>query len=133
MTAGDDDIAMRRSTLSIDHNPRPDIDYVVGITGQMSSIVPAGSTTQVELSLHYVPDRDVLTSAGWASYLATLGNSQWSSVEALATALFDDLINELVPRWLCLRVNVAGQFAILQDQQPNWHNSDLLTTISLTS
>lgn len=132
MTAGDNDITVRRSTLAIDHNPRPDIDYVVGATGQITSAVPAGATAQVELILQYVPDRDILTSTGWTHYLATLDNSPWASVEALATAVFDDLINELVPRWLCLRVNVAGQFAILQDQQPNWHNSDLLTTISLS-
>lgn len=117
----------RRAALTVGHNPRADVDYLVGVTRDFDGVAIAGSDASVTLHLRYVPDRDVLAHAAWPAYIAQLAETAWPDLESLATIVFDDLINELVPRWLCLKLAAGNQYVVLQDRQPTWHNADLLS------
>lgn len=116
----------RRAALTVGASPRPDIDYLIGFDHPLDAISVAGTAGPVNLNLRYVPDRDILPGAAWTGYADSLAGQPWPDLESLATTAFDDLINELVPRWLCLKVSAGGHIVVLQDQQPNWQNPGLL-------
>lgn len=125
---GSDDQAreQRRATLAVAANPRSDIDYLVGLGRALDAVMVAGASAAVRLELRYVPDRDVLPGTAWPGYADGLGRQPWPDLESLATTAFDDLINELVPRWLRLQATAGDHVVVLQDQQPNWQNPGLL-------
>jgi hypothetical protein len=126
MSHGEQDLPQRRAALRIVANPRADIDYLAGSIFDVGSMQVGGVNQTAHLHLRYVPDRDILSAGIWPQYSAFLTATAWPDVESLATVVFDDLINELVPRWLCLRISAGDQYVVLKDRQPNWDNPGLL-------
>ena len=117
-----DERAMRRKWLVVIQNPAPWHDTLVGWSGTLAD----GRSLAVE----YVPDRLVLAAPAFAAYLEALGAVNWPSLEAVVTAVLDDLNNQLVPRW----VRVCGGLSrgeirhhvAADDRQPGWDNPVLL-------
>ena len=118
----------RQSSLDPAPNPAPQLDYLCRLTGALTN---GGGT--LEISVAYVPDRGVLTELGFAAYLATLADAP-ETMEALAVIVTDDLNNELVPRWVQVRIrrltdqeeSPIGASVLVEDRQPNWSNPELL-------
>ena len=121
----------RQSSLDPASNPAPQLDYLCRLTGALHD-----GGAKLEVSVAYVPDRGVLTDTGFAAYLESLANAA-ETAEALAVTVIDDLNNELVPRWVQVRIrrlNVdedapIGAAVLVEDRQPNWSNPDLLSRI----
>lgn len=116
----------RRRTLVTAANPAPWHDYRVGWAG----ILADGTRLVVDL----VPDRLVLAPEAFAAYLSRLDHGGWPGLEALITAVLDDLNNELVPRWVRVAATrVTGrvlQRAIADDRQPDWDDPGLLARLA---
>jgi hypothetical protein len=116
------DAARRRAALGAQANPAPWHDYLVRWAGTL-----AGGT---RLVIDYVPDRQVLTPAAFAGYLALLEVGPWATLESLVVAVLDDLNNELVPRWVQVaahhRQGTTRHHAVAEDRQPDWDNPGLL-------
>lgn len=118
----------RQSSLDPAPNPAPQLDYLCRLNGAL----PHGGGT-LEISVAYVPDRGVLTDPGFAAYLASLTDAP-ETMEALAVTVTDDLNNELVPRWVQVRIrrlteqdeSPVGASVLVEDRQPNWSNPELL-------
>ena len=124
------DPSRRRAALRLADNPRSQIDYVITLDFAVSE----GARTPVagptgRFRLRYVPDRDILEPACTAAYVAELARQQWSGAAALAAAVFDDLNNQLVPRWLHLAMIDGDARIDLHDRQPHWDNPGLLACL----
>jgi len=124
------DPSRRRAALRLADNPRSQIDYVITLdfaaAGRAQAPVAAPSG---RFRLRYVPDRDILEPACTDAYLAELAGHDWPDAATLAAAVFDDLNNQLVPRWLHLGM-IDGDVRIdLYDCQPHWDNPGLLACL----
>lgn len=88
----------------------------------------------VNLTLQYVPDRALLTYAGFEAYVAARAAAQPESLEALASLVADDVANELVPKWSRVTLTRAGtvtQSVTAEDRQPGWNHPTLLNALKM--
>ncbi len=123
----------RRLLLSIAPNPDPKSDYVVTI--EASFLIRL--RTEVSVVLRFVPDRDILASDSFDTYLARLSEIDLSGLEAIATTILTDVNDRLVPKWI--QVEAATGFAqavgvhrhavLAEDRQPRWDNPTLLSRL----
>lgn len=120
-------LAERRRHLRTTANPDQRQDYVVSLTGALRLDFlgrPVGAT------MRYVPDTLTLERAAFTAYLDALSAAQWASLEAVATTMLADVNNELVPRWVYVRLAAEGdgeRYSVtLEDRQPHWKNPSLL-------
>ncbi len=110
----------RRQWLGSTPNPAPRLDTQVCWSGTLAD----GRA----LTLEYVPDRRVLRPDAFAAYLDSLNAAPWPTLEALVSAILDDINNELVPRWV--RVSGTQNGAVshrvtASDRQPGWDTAAL--------
>lgn len=122
----------RRGHLTLAPNPNQRHDYVVTLSGALH--LPALAPT-LSATLHYVPDRNVLAAGAFAAYLDALTAFSWATLEELAATTLDDLNNELIPRWVHIRLIADGDASghrhcvDLEDRQPNWENLAMLARL----
>lgn len=131
--AGADPVRERRQLLLTSANPRPGLDYL-GLHRQMlpADVLPAGTPVPVTIAFRFVPDRLILGAEALPRYGAVLASQDWTSPEALAAAVFDDLNNELVPRWLNMRLDAGDSHrVVLEDRQPGWDTPHLLERLEI--
>ena len=117
----------RRALLSAESNPAAYLDYLNRLDG-----AAAGDDTRV--TIYYVPDKLVLPPAAFRNYLAALGGYSGQLLEQLAATILEDFNNEVVPRWLSIRLELRkpdspAQQTLIEDQQPNWNNPALLSRL----
>ncbi|MBF0248242.1 MAG: hypothetical protein HQL36_09260 [Alphaproteobacteria bacterium] len=120
----------RRGLLSAAANPDKQLDYLVTLTGHMTS---AGAGRHA-VEVRYVPDKFVLEARSLGAYLDALASMTWENPEELAVTILTDLNNELVARWAQVRVNVPERHhhavethgVVIEDRQPGWDNPGLL-------
>jgi|GEM_PF-171066 len=135
---GERALIRRRDRLVGARNPGRRHDYVVTLTGRL-----AVARQPLRVVLRYVPDRMVLPPSAFAAYIEELGAGDWTSIEALAVAMVEDLDSELIPRWLRVsliaegngedRAGAAGYRVDVEDRQPNWDNPSLLARLAPTT
>ena len=92
----------------------------------------AAKLGDVELKLQYVPDRVLLTRAGFEAYVFARSNTQIDSLEAFAAVVADDVANELVPKWSRVTLARGGsvtQSVVAEDRQPGWNHPTLLSGV----
>ncbi len=92
----------------------------------------AATLGDVELKLQYVPDRLVLTKAGFEAYVSARATTVCASLEALAATIADDVANEIVPKWSRVTVTHAGATShsvVAEDRQPGWNHPTLLASL----
>jgi 7-cyano-7-deazaguanine reductase len=124
------DAIQRREILQPVVNPGGGRDYVVTLR---EPLVLEGQGGLMQVTLRYVPDRQLLEPANFTTYLGRLAPVPWDTLEAAAVAILDDIANELVPRWaqVTLRGTAPGEAPSsheisLEESQPGWRNDDLL-------
>lgn len=125
------EIYQRRNLIQTEPNPGPQIDYVVTL---QSNLTGSKDFFPARLTLRYVPDRLILKTNSLAEYYAEIANIEFENFEAAAVLLMDDFNNELVPRWISLRLDkqtadndqVFHHETALEDRQPKWGNPRLL-------
>lgn len=117
--------APRRDLLKVRANPDSRHDYVV--------VFRATTPDGARLGLRLVPDRDILDPGSLAAYVAELPAL---GSEALALAVLDDLANELVPRWVEVRVERDSPLphrVVVEDRQPGWTLPELASLLDRAS
>ena len=125
----------RRDLIVANPNPETRLDYVVRLEGHMAG-GPDGTTT-TSVGVCYVPDKAVLDPGAFGRYLEALATQSWSSLEEVATVILDDINNEVVARWVQVRVSapqpahpgVDTYGVMLEDRQPKWDNPALLARL----
>ncbi|CAM3476586.1 MULTISPECIES: hypothetical protein [Thalassospira] len=125
------EIYQRRNLIQTEPNPGTRIDYVVTL---QSNLTGAKDVFPARLTLRYVPDRLILKTNNLAEYYAEIASIEFENFEAAAVLLMDDFNNELVPRWISLRLDkqtadndqVFHHETALEDRQPKWGNPRLL-------
>ena len=117
-------------------NPRFGSDYIVAL----DYVAPPGEALRwpISLKLRYIPDRLILDTTSFRSYMSYLLMLKWGGLEQLASAVIEDFNNELVPCWV--RVIVIGCIGqgdqtikhrvYCEDRQPRWGNVTLLASLS---
>lgn len=121
----------RRGHLVAADNPRPGIDCVIMLSETFASSSLPGP---VAVTVRYVPDRHILPPAALGAYLAALCAPDWDGLEALGAEMIGDLDSELLPRWVQVRLELAGatsQRVVFEQRKPDWQDRLLLSRISL--
>ena len=129
------DILDRRELLNTQQNPDESIDYLVSLEGQIKQ----PSVEIVTIKILYVPDQQILVESSLISYFESVGVEVFPSLEHMGILLLNDFCNELVPRWLMITLSQNTSThghnrrheIRLQDRQPNWNNSQLLSSHGL--
>ena len=124
-------VQARRGLLTTSDNPDSRLDYVVTLSGRLG----VGETARV--AIRYVPDHTILEEGCFAAYLDALAETDWPTLEAAATAILEDLNNELVARWVQVTVSSEADGGVrgiehavyLEDRQPTWDNPALLARL----
>jgi hypothetical protein len=99
--------------------------------GLMSIITLSASlNNSMALALSYVPDKLVLTRAGFDAYAAARNAAPFTTPETIAADIAADVANELVPKWLRVTVNsqsggVVNHSVTVEDRQPGWDHLSL--------
>ncbi len=120
------DLTARRQLLQTDPNPTPRLDYVVSLSGSLPR------RDDGLLAVRYVPDRLLLPPEAFRRYLAALAALD-GGLERLAGLVLEDMLNELVPRWVEVRARAGAgprQDVLLVDRQPHWDNPSLLQRLA---
>ena len=119
------DALVRREHLETVENPNTRLDYVISLSGDIAGLC--------RVDLRYVPDRVILAPESLTIYFERLQSVQWARLENVAVAMVSDLNNELVPRWVQLKVSGRTDglehHVTLEDRQPKWDNPALLARI----
>lgn len=115
----------RRRLLDTVPNPNRKLDY-------LTSLCDALLDGSLVVTLTYVPGKLLIRSEAFAAYLAAFPAP--ASLEALAIELLDDINNEVVPRWVEVRLEQAaptgsGHRVIIEDREPKWDNPALLSRL----
>ena len=114
-----DTLDSRRAVLAPSVLPPARVEYVV----RMDLECENGN-----LTLTYVPDRFTVDEAAVAAYLP-LVMAMSLSTELKAITILEDLVNELVCRWLRVSLSLEGKSVVVEDRQPGWRNDDLLARL----
>jgi 7-cyano-7-deazaguanine reductase len=122
----------RRALLIVSNNPDETLDYISGLQGTLLALY---KEQQIVISINYIPDRLIVTSDSFANYLTALSEQQWQNLEELVTTILGDLSNQLVARWICVKGTASekncpdhkAHKVIIEDRQPDWNNSSLLS------
>ena len=113
----------RRAAVVALANPRNRLDYTVRLSRTLEL---TGGLGRVTVSIRYVPDALVMDATCLANYCTVLADQEWDSLEMLAACILDDLNNELVPRWVRVRLTstldqgTTQAELVMEDRQPNW-------------
>ena len=125
------EIFERRNLIETEANPGPQLDYVVTLHSELRG---AQNVFPARLSLRYVPDRLLLKPGCLATYFQEIETIDFINLEQAAVLLMEDFNNELVPRWINMRLDkhtadngtVQHHEATLEDRQPRWNNARLI-------
>ncbi|SCA57821.1 conserved hypothetical protein [Candidatus Terasakiella magnetica] len=122
------DTIKRRALLKAQNNPNKAIDYLI----TLEAFCPHETR---RVSLRYVPDKQVLESACFETYINNLFNDKTQTVETLANRLLEDINNELVVRWVQVIVfedlsDTAMHSVVVEDHQPHWENPHLIARMT---
>ena len=119
MVSNDLSLDQRRAILAPTALPPARVEYVVRMDLE-------GDTGA--LTLLYVPDRFTIHLEALSDYMALL-DALTLPTELKAVTILEDLVNELVCRWIRISLTLAGKTVILEDRQPGWKNDELLTRL----
>lgn len=123
MSGRSDPVLARRRLLDLSDNPRPSIDYLVDAEFSLGPLLGETSPT---FRLAYVPDQLLLDLQAPTSYGQALLQQSFAGLEDLVAVVFEDINDQLVPRWLRLTVGIPGYRLTFEDRQPNWNSPHLL-------
>ena len=117
----------RRGRLERSPNPAISLDYLSMLDGMATS-------QQARISVRYIPDKDIVTPRSFHRYLDGFGEDFKQSLEQLAIIVLDDFNNDIVPRWVQIRVARQGacepdHHVLIEDRQPKWDNPALLARL----
>lgn len=124
-------LADRREILATRANPQSGLDYLVAI----DTAAVSGRAIQ----LRYVPDKLLLRPEAFDAYLSTLTSGSEMPAEELALAIIEDINNEVVPRWVQVKIkstargqepNSSAYRVLIEDRQPNWDNPQIIARAS---
>lgn len=118
---GGDRVNAGRELLSVTPSPDPRHDYLVTLSGAVGGAEGDGAIAGGRVSISMVPDRLVVVPDSLVDYLAALDGSE--TTEALALRVLDDMLNELVPRWIeviVTRDTPLRHEVRVEDRQPDW-------------
>ena len=123
----------RRLLLSTAPNPDPKSDCVVTVEASFLFRLQ----TEINVILRFVPDRDILASDSFDTYLARLNEIGLPGLEAIATTILADVNDRLVPKWIQVEattvfeqaVGVHRHAVLAEDRQPRWDNPTLLSRL----
>ncbi len=124
----------RRNLLVTTPNPNPRLDYVSVLEGTVTVSTGGDAAT---VNLLFVPDKLILDTASFATYLGALGNLTWDTLEQVAVTILEDVSNEAVARWVQVALSGpepahgdVGRHAVLvEERQPAWDNPALLSRL----
>jgi len=117
----------RRAHLERAPNPAVARDYLTMLDGMARDL-------RARITVRYIPGKDILTPCSFRRCLDALGDDAKQSPERLAILVLDDFNNEIVPRWVQIRVARPGDgesnhHVLIEDRQPNWDNPALLARL----
>ena len=126
----------RQSAIRTVNGPEPSSatvsDYLSVLTGEIRK----EGHQAIKVDIFYVPGRLLLKLPDFAQYLTLLSAEEDEPLQALAHKILDDLNNELVARWVQVRLEqkdadnpVFRERVMAEDQEPRWSNPALMARI----
>ncbi|MDP7547870.1 MAG: hypothetical protein QGF20_11295 [Alphaproteobacteria bacterium] len=124
-------LRQRRDCLQTVANPATDRDRISILSGELPTSSLLGGTP-IHIDLRYIADREIIAATALAHYFQAAAQEPCDTLEGYADMVLNDLNNELVPRWIWLRLQGNGHQVIQQDRQPGWNDPGLLTTLDFS-
>jgi hypothetical protein len=131
MSLTENRLRQRRDCLQTVANPATDRDRISILSGELPTSGLLGGSP-IHIDLRYIADRDIIDATALAHYFQVAAQEPCETLEAYADMVLNDLNNELVPRWIWLRLQGSGHQVIQQDRQPGWNDPGLLTTLDFS-
>lgn len=131
MNSAEERLRQRRACLQTTANPATDRDRISILSGELPASNLLGGAP-IHIDLRYIADRDIITATALGQYFEIAAQEPCETMEAYADMVLNDLNNELVPRWIWLRLRGHGHQVIQQDRQPGWNDPGLLTTLDFS-
>jgi len=133
MTEQARDPRARRLLLRVGPAPECRVDCVTNLACHLDR--STGDATDV--IVRYIADRDILQPDSLAGYLEALPRGADVSVEELAVTVLADINDQVVPRWVRVRLRrqnpaahgVTRHDVVVEDRQPGWDNASLLSRL----
>jgi 7-cyano-7-deazaguanine reductase len=120
-----DSLRQRRDLLITTPAPQPRHDAVVILENGFGDI---------HLRLRYVPDRDVLLPDSFGNYVDAIGALDFSSFEATAQTILEDINDQVIPSWLEVTLRQSTRDTHhevrIEDRQPGWKDRGLLDRLA---
>ena len=113
-----------RALLETAPNPNSKLDYITSLSKNIG--------TNLFVSLTYVPDKWLLLSRAFETYLEASYPLIEEPYEGYAHKFLGDINNEVVPRWSRIEIkseNSSKRRIVLTDNQPKWSNPGIFTFI----
>jgi hypothetical protein len=124
--AASEDPAARRGVLMTEPNPCSGVDYLVVLHAPRTA-----GHGGADLRLRYVPDRAILCPDGWHTYALAASRAD-GRLEARAARILSDVANQLVPRWLEVRLQAGDDrrhMVVMRERQPQWPDGALAAVL----
>lgn len=115
------ELADRQALLPTVPNPNPKIDILTRGSARVGAI-------GLPITVIYVPDKRLIASGGLAGFAKSF-QPEGETLEARAVSLLREISDELVPRWIQLRLGEGDHRVLMEDRQPKWTNDPLLSRI----
>jgi 7-cyano-7-deazaguanine reductase len=118
----------RQSLIETVETPNSALDYLCQMQAKTGD-------DHLDVHLTYVPDRLIISSQSFGTYLHCFSQLGHLSLEQIAHYILEDLNDEMVPRWLQVIVSAdasgldRGHKTLLEDCQPSWNNPMLLARV----
>ncbi len=131
MNPTEERLRQRRACLQTVANPAIGRDRISILSGELpaSGLLGGGP---IHIDLRYIADRDIIAATALAHYFQAAAQEPCETLEGYADMVLNDLNNELVPRWIWLRLKGNGHQVIQQDRQPGWNDPGLLTNLDFS-
>ena len=129
------DAVLGRGHVKTTLNPDERLDYGVTLTGRFGFPAGLGSC---QISIRCTPDNLIISQSSCAVYLSALDGMEWAKLDEAATAILEDMGNEMVARWIQVKASMSDDDTpstrshqiVMEDKQPQWENASLLARIA---
>jgi hypothetical protein len=100
------------------------------VTGRDYAVTLRGSVNGYDVTIRYVPYRELVTPDALAVYLEMVGKLDLTGIEPVGVTIIEDFFDVSVARWTEVRLTgndgKQKQDFLAEERQPGWKNDRLL-------
>ncbi len=115
------ELASRETLLPTVSNPEIKVDALCRLEAECVAL-------DLPMTVIYVPDKLLVAEGGFRQFAGAF-KPEGQVLEARAIDILRAMVDELIPRWIQLRLGTGSHRVLLEDRQPKWSNDALLNRL----